>query len=316
MKIAYIGNFNATHSTENHVKQAWEHLGHHVVRVQEESVKEWEILITRMAEIDLVLWTRTASLSEVIGHRRQWRMLSEAKRLHKPTVSFHLDRWWGLDRQAAAWEEPFFRTDFVITADGGHDAEWQSIGVNHVWLPPAVSLPETELGEYRQGYASDITFVGSWQDGYHAEWTHRPELVQWLKRNYPDQMRFWPRPGQPAIRGKDLRDLYASVKIVIGDSCLVGNATRYWSDRIPETVGRGGYLIHPYVEGLDEHFTIGEHLMTWGIGDWSSLSKIIDQSLNQPEKTAEIAITGREHVREHHTYDVRVEQIIDIAGLR
>ena len=243
-------------------------------------------------------------------------MLSQAKRLGVPTAGFHLDRWWGLDREASVWNEPFFRCDYVITADGGHDNEFRDVGVNHIWLPPAVSLAECEPGEYREEYASDIAFVGSWQPGYHAEWTHRPELVSFLKETYPKQMRFWPRPGQPSIRGKDLRDLYASVKVVVGDSCLVGGATRYWSDRIPETIGRGGFLIHPHVEGIEKHFDTDVHLKTWPVGDWSTLKNLIDHFV-RPDRDHErriIAAAGREHVREYHTYDFRVEQIADITN--
>lgn len=304
-------------STENHVRQAWERLWHRVTPIQEQDITAWDNeLIQRMSEFDLVLWTRTASLSAQIGHRRQWRMIAEARRCHKPTVSFHLDRWWGLEREPATWEEPFFRTDYVITADGGHDAEWASVGINHVWLPPAVSLGETELGDYNQKFASDIAFVGSWRHGYHPEWTHRPELVNWLRQNYGNQVKFWPETNEPSVRGKDLRDLYASVKVVIGDSCLVGNATHYWSDRIPETIGRGGFLIHPHVVGLEDHFTIGEHLWTWPIGDWEQLRQKINLALESPSDIELVRKAGRQHVIENHTYDERVEQIIDICGAR
>lgn len=320
MIVAYIGNFVPEHSTENHVREAWERRGQRVIRIQEGDPIAFDKLMDGMSKVDLVLWTRTADLASKWGHKNQWRMLSQAKRLGVPTAGFHLDRWWGLDREAAVWTEPFFRCDYVITADGGHDEQFRDVGVNHVWLPPAVSLAETELGDYREEYASDITFVGSWQPGYHAEWTHRPELIRFLKESYPKQVRFWPRPGQPSIRGKDLRDLYASVKVVIGDSCLVGGATHYWSDRIPETIGRGGFLIHPYVEGIKDHFQIGDyktaHLLTWDVGQWEALGRKIEWSLQYPEERQAIAAAGREHVRRYHTYDVRVEQITDIVGKR
>jgi Glycosyl transferases group 1 len=320
MRIGYVGNFIPEHSTENHVREAWERRGQRVIRIQEGDPAAFDKLMDNLHTLDLVLWTRTADLAAKWGHKNQWRMLSEAKRLGVPTAGFHLDRWWGLDREAAVWTEPFFRCDYVITADGGHDGAFRDVGVNHIWLPPAVSLGECEPGEYREEYASDIAFVGSWQPGYHAEWTHRPELVRFLKETYPKQMRFWPRPGQPSIRGKDLRDLYASGKVVVGDSCLVGGATRYWSDRIPETIGRGGFLIHPYVSGIEDHFNITNHdgkqphLLTWNIGDWEALNRGIQWALLNPEERQSIADAGRAHVRTYHTYDFRVEQIADITN--
>jgi len=314
MKVAYIGNFIPEHSTENHVRLAWQDTGHQVHTVQEGDPDAWEALIADIRNVDLILWTRTADLAAQIGHRTQLRLLSTAKSVGVPTVAFHLDRWWGLNREASVWEEPFFRCQYVITADGGHQDEFASVGVNHFWLPPAVSRRETVLGHVNPEYKSELAFVGSWLPGYHAEWTHRPELIQFLQENFRGRIQFWPKQGQPGVRGEALRDLYMSVGIVIGDSCLVGGVTHYWSDRIPETVGRGGFLVHPYVKGLEEHFDIGKHLDVWPVGDWVALQGKIAHYRNNLEEAHAIAVAGRDHVRANHTYDVRVNQILEIAN--
>lgn len=310
--VAYVGNFVPEHSTENHVRQAWINQGHTVIRIQEGDKFEYEALMSKMHAVDIVLWTRTGDLAAKWGHAKQLEMLNHAKSLGIPTVAFHLDRWWGLDREFLLIEEPFFQCEYVITADGGHQQDFANIGVNHFWLPPAVSLGETGLGERQDRFTSDLAFVGSWQPGYHKEWTHRPQLVKWLQDNYKGRIQFWPRPNEHSVRGKDLRDLYASVKVVVGDSCLVGNAHHYWSDRIPETLGRGGFLIHPYVEGLEEHFDTSKHLQTWDVGDWSRLKFKIDYAFEHEDERVAIAEAGRAHVIEHHTYDVRVNQILGI----
>lgn len=312
--VAYIGNFVPEHSTENHVRQAWINQGHQVIRIQEGYENDYNALMTNMKAVDLVLWTRTGDLAAKWGHAKQIAMLGQARELDIPTVAFHLDRWWGLDREHLIYEEPFFRCQYVITADGGHQEEFNKASINHYWLPPAVSLNETEPGEYQERYASDIAFVGSWMPGYHREWKHRPQLIDWLSKTYPHQVKFWPRPNEHSVRGKDLRDLYASVKVVVGDSCLVGNAAHYWSDRIPETLGRGGFLIHPYVKGLEEHFTIGHYgdLVTWQAGNWEALRTEIDWFLDHPFLGQEVAARGRATVIEKHTYDVRVNQILEL----
>lgn len=310
--VAYIGNFVPEHSTENHVRQAFINQGHTVIRIQEGDPFDYETLMSRMQAVDTIMWTRTGDLAAKWGHGKQIAMLDQAKEKGIPTVGFHLDRWWGLDREHLVSEEPFFKCSVVITADGGHQEQFIRTGVNHVWLPPAVSLGETKPGRYRSEMTSDIVFVGSWQPGYHREWKHRPQLIEWLRKNYPARIQFWPRPGEHAVRGEALRDLYASTKIVIGDSCLVGNTTHYWSDRIPETIGRGGFLIHPHVDGLDDHFTVNEHLVTWHAGDWDALGSKIDYYLSNGKECAEIAQAGRAHVIENHTYDVRVNQILGI----
>ena len=116
----------------------------------------------------------------------------------------------------------------------------------------------------------------------------------------------------PAVRGQHLQDLYASVDVVVGDSCFAGTGLEnYWSDRIPETLGRGGFLLHPNVPGLEKHFKDGEHLCTWEAFDWEGLGTLIETALSSPEDRADITTTARYHVREHHTYERRVEQIVD-----
>lgn len=315
LRIAYLGNFEPEHSTENHVRQAWERSPHDIVAVQEGDPVALRNLTNQVKDFDLVLWTRTGSLADRVGYRAQWELLAAADRAGVPTVGFHLDRWWGLDREPMVWTEPFFRCSTVITADGGHQEEFAKVGVNHVWLPPAVSLTECELGDQNTRFSSELTFVGSWRPGYHAEWTHRPELIAWLTRKYRNRIKFWPEFGGEQIRGQNLRDLYASAKVVIGDSCLVGGVTHYWSDRVPETIGRGGFLIHPFVEGIQEHFVPAEHLVTWEIGKWQDLKFQIDRALADPTWRQEVARRGREHVIANHTYDVRVNEIIAIAGL-
>lgn len=316
MKIAYCGNFEPDHSTETHVAQALRALGHDLVCHQENNVGMWrDMALGRgLADRDLVLWTRTGwdwpSLG--VGHHEiatmQREMLARAHEMGIPTVGYHLDRWWGLSRQHEVASEAFFGVDLLVTADGGHQPQWEAAGIAHRWMPPGVSEFECVPGTFRPEYASDVAFVGSWQGGYHAEYPLRPALIQYLRNTQGERCRFWPAPGEHAVRGAPLRDLYASVKVLVGDSCLNGGITRYWSDRIPECLGRGGFLIHPDVEGLDEFFTPGEHLITYPLGDFARLGELIDHFV-RPEADEErrhIAANGRAHVLAGHTYGVRM----------
>ena len=80
MIVAYIGNFVPDHSTENHLRLAWENQGHKVIRVQEGEQGQLRKLIERISDVDLVLWTRTGDLAAKTGHRLQWELLSAAER--------------------------------------------------------------------------------------------------------------------------------------------------------------------------------------------------------------------------------------------
>ncbi len=280
--------------------------------LQENKAETWTATASTDG-IDLFLWTRTGwDWPHCTGW--SWEQACEYQRIvlaalrvrGSPSAGVHLDLWHGLDRVGQIANEPFFRVDRLFTADGGHDAEWAAAGVNHRWSPPGVSEFECDPGTYNRRLASDVAFVGSWRSGYHTEWPHRPELVRWLQTNYRGHCRFWGGPGR-SMRGRALRDLYASTKVNVGDSCQLG--THFWSDRIPETLGRGGFLLHPYVEGIEEHFTDGEHLRLWPLGDWAELRRLIDYYVEHDDERRKIAEAGRLHVLETATYTVRMRAL-------
>ncbi len=302
MRINYVGNFEPPHSTENHVKLALEALGHTVNPLQEQLPSSWAKLLL---DTDLVLWTATQSLH--LDGPQHLALLQAAAVLGVPTVAFHLDRWWGLEREHRVLEHPMFRCQFVFTADGGHQDLFLRAGVNHLWAPPAVSEFECAPGQFQRKWAAPLAFVGNTGLEYHPEWQHRQELVRFLDAR---GCKFVPGVNLPGIRGDDLRNLYASTEINVGDSCLVGDATHYWSDRVPETLGRGGFLLHPNVEGLEQHFTPGKHLQTWDLGDWDQLGWWIDHYSENPDERKQVAQAGRQHVLANHTYTVRMAQVL------
>lgn len=316
IRFAYLGNFEPAWSTENEVRAALEAEGHHVTPIQEGTLTSDVPRMVAAAEADVFLWTQTKSLAEKSGTVEDRAAALKQIAGSVPTVGAHLDRWWGLSRQMDVYTEPFFRCDVVFTADGHHVDQWADAGVNHVWWPPAVGHrhlddpPAADPGRF----AADVAFVGSWQGGYHREWGHRRGLVRHLRSRWGARM--FPEAGQPAVRGFDLASLYATVKVAVGDSCLVPGLdgrvmSRYCSDRIPETLGRGGLLIHPRVEGVtDSLFVEGMHLACWTLGDFAELDEQIEFLLDSPDVAAQIASDGRAHVRAYHTYRNRVRAVV------
>lgn len=317
MRICYRGNFSACDrhgvcfNTEAHIAGALRGLGHEVIEVQEDRVG-WQDTEQLCDGAALFLWTCTH------GYAHKWdqteaRAAVERLNAKLPTAAVHLDLFFGLNRASWVDTENWFKVGTVFTADGDHDAEFRAHGVNHHWLPPAVSRDECVLGTPRDEYKSDIAFVGSWQGGYHPEWQGRRELVSWLKRTYGDRCAFWPK-GQ-AIRGRDLADLYASVKVVVGDSCFAATATNYTSDRPFETIGRGGFLIYPEIpyvkrelrdvcEFYDPRVLDGLGVL---INHWTRPE--------QDERRRTIQKAGMEHVRANHSYHNRMQQMLTVMGL-
>lgn len=291
------------------------HNGIEVEKFQENLLDSWERLPKVIEEFDFVLWTRTGWDPPIPAHK-QFAVIEAGRTAGVPVVGYHLDKWWDLNRESQIYTEPFFRADLVITADGGHEEQFKSAGVQHHWMPPGVSLKECKRTPLvRPELAHEVVFCGSW-NGYHPEWGYRLDLCRWLQETFNDRVTMYPRPGEHALRGQDLVDLYYNSKVMVGDSCLVGSAVNYWSDRVPETLGRGGFLIHPGVEGMQNHFTAGEHLITYTMGDFTQLKSIIEYYLENDEERQAIASSGRKHVLANHTYEMRMTQLIALLKER
>jgi len=299
-RIIYVGNFAAPFSTENDIKKSFEALGWEVTPVQENQLTDEMVnwIISAQTNYDFILYTRTWA---EVG--KQWRKVLKAKKV--PIVSVHLDLYIGLDRGNDLANDPFFLSDYVFSADGGHQDEFKKMGINHFFFPPAVLHTSCYLGEKEKRFEHDVIFVGSYR--YHGEWPYRPTLIKWLKDTYGSRFRLYP-DGGPAIRGDELNRLYNSAKVIVGDSTFSPN---YWSDRIPETLGRGGFLIHPRVPELEKQFEYYKHIIPYYHGDFESLKQIIDYYINADEERDKIRLAGLEHVKANHTYINRVEMIIN-----
>lgn len=323
MRALQIGNFGPPHSTENELCDALERNGVEVARVQEDAPEQWTdtLKVLRDRAVDFVLWTHTPGFWGAPTLWPHWsdinyRMLDTAKRQGIPTIAYHLDRYWGL-----GWEReqimgrPFFSCDYVFTADGGHDDEFHEAGINHHWLPPAINERYCYLAEPDPRYAFDIVFVGGWYNYGHTEWTHREGMIAKVREWYGERFRCLPKQGAPRITMDELNTIYASAKVVLGDSCLVPYPdgrpmVRYCSDRIPETMGRGGILVHPFVEGITGPVFLHE---SWPLGDWTALKQTLDCTidLTTPEHAQAWRESNIERIKVEHTYTKRMAYVIE-----
>lgn len=321
MRIAYVGNFTQSHCTEVHIAKTLRDMGHTVIELQENGVHPSR-LIKQVEGSDLFLFTRTWGGLVNSDHLRQLRKLGI------PSASYHLDLYYGISRQAAVEADAFWATDHVFTPDGSPEAAefFKSKNFNHHYLKPGVFKAECVPGTRRPELAHDVVFVGSGNSYSHKEWPYRGQLVQWLVDNYGGwttsttlemtdvpRLRFG-KYGHPerTMRNQDLNDLYASAKVVVGDSlCVDFKKTYYWSDRVYETIGRGGFLIMPYIKGLEEEFIDGETIVFYEFGNFDQLKEKIDYYLEHEDERRKIQQAGQEFVREHATYNNRLTQMLD-----
>lgn len=307
MHITFLGNFQVDYTSETHHAASLEALGHKVTRLQEAQVTAAEVEAAALAG-GAFTWVHTHAWETPGDIGATLRTLRAAG---VPSLSYHLDRWMGLRRQADMRPDaPYWQLDHFFTCDAVQ-ADWLNTNTSMTghYLPAGVFGPECHMAQ--PGERFDVAFVGS--KGYHPEYAYRPQLIEWLQRTYGDRFRHYGGGGRPTVRGAELNQVYAGAKVVVGDSlCLDPDYPgMYWSDRIYETLGRGGFLIHPKLKGLENHFTDGEHVVLYEHGDFDQLKMLIDYYLEDDEEREQIRKAGHEHVKATHTYLHRWEAILD-----
>lgn len=293
--IAFLGNFEAAESTENMILWALQQGLHNNVHTLQENKVGLRDIELASQNADVFIWVRTPGWLQIENKK----MFDFLMGLNIPSVSVHLDKFWGIpEREDLIGKLAFWQCDFVFTADGSRQDDFKHRGVNHHWMKPAVSEVYIHPGTMRDQYRCDVGFVGSRE--YHGEYPFRAELIDFLERTYGNRFKII----TGGVRGHELNDVYASMKVVVGD-CIFAGTPNYWSDRVPETIGRHGFLLHPEVEGLDLP------IPTFPPGDLKALKEQIDLWLYNEGARREVIEAGVQQIREKHTWTVRMKEILE-----
>lgn len=306
MKMLYIGNFEPSFSTENHYRMSFEALGVEVVPLQENRWEYWEH--TAFDDVDLVLYTRT------------WGVVPESflRRMEAQgaiTAGVHLDKWHGLHREADLVNHSMFSVGHFFTCCGDDLDAMRQVGINAHYLPAGVVDPRL-VGERVPGNPNpgrwpwSVVFVGSYD--YHPEHP-RAQLIDACQARWGE--RFGRVAGDTStgtLREQELDDLYATVPVVVGDSCFASWECNYWSDRFYETWGRGGFLVFPRIWSLMQE--IGGY-PSYEAGDYESLFREVDFWLSVPEHRLRVSNDLRHLVWAKGTYTQRAAAILKELGL-
>lgn len=309
MKIVFLGNFQVPYTSENHYASTFEKLGHNVLRLQEPMVTTDRIL-QESINADMFFWVHTHGW-DLKGHRTMAEVLRKLRGRNIPTVAYHLDLYMGLQRWREYETHDYFKVQHFFTVDKLM-ADWLNENTETVghYLPAGVFEPECYMAEPVDEFKYDVVFVGSKK--YHPEWQYRPQLVNWLERTYGNSFGHFGNDGKGVVRGDSLNKLYASAKVVVGDTlCLDFKYPEYWSDRIYETTGRGGMIIHPYIKGIETQFEIGAEILTYEYGNFDELKTKIDSMLKDNSARRFIQQAGHERTKRDHTYTNRLQTIIE-----
>ena len=145
-------------------------------------------------------------------------IIHKAKKQGIPTISWTFDPY----RTHLGYNFPHLKADIVITTDG--DDKYHTIR-------QGIHKPDKIMIEGKKIY--DVVFVG-------AQWFKARKKM--IKRVKPKII--------TNTRGLALNKILGQSKIVIGDSYEGSN---YWSNRIYEMTGRGGFFIHNKIEGFPDY---------------------------------------------------------------
>jgi spore maturation protein CgeB len=286
-KIALIGLFVLLND-EEYIARSFEQIGCEVMRISKTFPPMQIIERIKNFNADIILYNKWNIT------REQMPLIQMLRREGKKTVCWLFDLYFDYAREYLVKNMWYFGSEYVFTTDGGHQDRFDELGINHKCLRQGIYRDECILLPFEKP-EHKIIFVGSDSPIY----PERSRIIRELK------VEWFGRKNTNEIRGMELNKLYAKTKIVIGDSFY---SPYYWSNRVVETLGRGGFLIHQEVEGLKEAYP---YLVTYKRGDIDDLKSKISYYLSHEDERREIVIKNFNWVKEHYTMDKMCAKLLE-----
>lgn len=299
-KIIYIGDFRESYSTERYIAEALKELGYEVMCKQEELflVRNLDDIMIDIERFDpiLVMFSKGKPIGDA------FKFIEELKKRKIPTCSWLFDLYFDLPVDRAyrlRIKDAPFNCDVIYTTDGGHHPQFAELGITSKTLRQGIYEPEAIL--YERELVNDVIFVGG------NVYKTRTNMLDGLQMRYGKGFKRFGSSPANIVRGLPLNELYASTKIVVGDSQPSDN---YWSNRLYETLGRGGFLLHPHTKGIEQEFEDGVHLVLYERDNLADLYAKIDYYLTHDEEREKIRRAGFEHVKKNYTYKQRCIELM------
>jgi len=209
----------------------------------------------------------------------------------------HPSAMWVIDSHTAYLGKFFTarRFDYVFTAQKDAAERFAASGMNAFWLPLACYPPSHGKVEGEKVY--DFAFVGG------LGWGPRKRLLKSIKETYSNSF----LGGAPAT---DLGAVYSKARVVFNCSVLDDLNMRVFEGLCSGTC----LLTNDWVDGQDELFKDGEHLVTYRTPEDAILK--MGELLKDPERCKKIVSAGRELVLAKHTYEHRVGEMLRVISER
>lgn len=284
MRISIIGKFKNFHD-EEYVARSFEMLGHKLQRISQHH--QWRDMQNALISFkpDILLYAKWECSPELEP------TIKGMQRNGMKTVCWLFDLYFNYQREYQVKNKSMFKSDYVFTTDGGNQDRFKELNVNHQCIRQGIFKEQCILLPFEK-LENEIVFVGSDSPIY----PERTNLVKELNATW------FGKKNTNDIRGMDLNELYSKTRIVVGDSFP---SPYYWSNRVVETLGRGGFLIHREVEGLKEAYP---YLVTYSTPE--DLKKKIEYYKTHEKKRREVIKKNFEWVKQNCTMDKRCAELL------
>jgi hypothetical protein len=293
MKIVFVANFGSIAQDEEHVMYSLEAIGHDVIKIDQKSdfnLISRKILLTKPDLLLFFKWRFDSRGLDLMIKGREWGM---------KTACWLFDLYWGYERQHWIDTDNYFKADYLFTTDGGHDDMWRKKGIRHKCVRQGIYIEDCYMLSDRLNEGS-IAFIGS-DNPFYRE---RTVIMGILQSKYKG-FNWYGRRDTNFIRDKELNKMFSRTKIIVGDSVY---SPYYWSNRVVETLGRGGFLIHQEVEGIKEEYP---DLVTYKRGDAKDLLSKIDYYLEHEDERMDIVHKNFNHVKDNYIMSMKCKELIE-----
>ena len=261
----------------------------------------------------------------VLGSARQFRpdfvFLSKCHALELDTVHTIVrdtpNAMWYHDPQ---WHRATYRPDikhimevgklsqtFFVT---GFDAEWRALGLPAKFLPAAGDRDIRPV-PYQAKYHSDVSFIGSGYDPTRATFllkvAKKFDLKVWGPNwhQWRNELKWHGLP----VEGEEFSAVCSSSSISLGiNPDRAKGGTNYTSDRTWMVILAGGFYLGQGTPGLTGMLREGDHCAWYT--DVDSCMQKIKHYLENSAARERIRREGNVFVRENHTYDQRIRNLI------
>lgn len=192
----------------------------------------------------------------------------------------------------------------------GYAEQWRRLGLRARFLPACGDRGIVPVARDPE-FVSDVAFIGSGWAPERAEFLAqvgaRLRLRVWGPgwERWRDALRWTGR----TVEGRDFAAVCSSSAITLGvNPGLADDATTYVSDRMWMTILGGGFYMGKRTPGIDRMLLDGVHCAFYD--DLDSLVAGARYYLSNPWERERVRRAGEAFVREHHTFDQRIANLL------